>query len=261
MRRLYTAETQLRRRYATETQLQQQIENRTPPSADAGMQQSMTLGAPPPRHATPTLSAGELSGETTCVDHTDLSDNGLPNQGLVRDESGSSWWSLDDQGAGGAASKRLNGACASGTPFSKEYRQHQQGSEKVCNRSDGVGGVGDEHYGCNGVEQGAGLWSGLHSSTAGAASGSGGSAGESWEDDESEEGLGQDEEEVAALLLGLGKANEEFEGFSDDDGSTGGDDDNIPVPHRPVDVGGANIFSKPPAHRLSVSNASQEWSV
>lgn len=130
----------------------------------------------------------------------------------------------------------------------------------MCDESN-VGGVGGEHYGCNGVGQGAGLWSGLHSRTAGAAPGSAGSAGESWEDDESDEGLGQAEEEVAALLLGLGKANEEFEGFSDDGGSGGGDDDNIPVPHRPVHADGESMFSKPPAGHLSVSNASQEWSV
>lgn len=229
------------------------------------MHRVLAVGAPSPPHATPTLSAGELSGETTCVDHTDYSDNGLPpNRGLLRDESGSSWWSLDDQGGAGAASTRLNGACASGASLSQhEHRQHhQQGSDKMCDRSNGVGGVGDGHYGCNGVGQGAGLWSGLHSSsTVGAASGSGASAGESWEDDESEEGLGQAEEEVAALLLGLGKANEEFEGFSDDDGGGGGDDDNIPVPLRPVHAGGASIFSKPPARHLSVSSASQEWSV
>lgn len=263
MRRLYTAETQLRRRYATETQLQQQSANRTPPSADAGMHRGMTLGAPPPPHATPSLSAGELSGETTCVDHTDYSDNGLPpNRGLLRDESGSSWWSLDDQGGAGSASTRLNSACSRGSPLSQqENRQHhQQGCGKMCDRSNGVGGVGGEHYGCSEVGQGAGLWSGLHSSSAaGAASGSGGSAGESSEDDESEEGLGQAEEEVAALLLGLGKANEEFEGFSDDDGSGGGD--NISVPHRPVHAGGPSIFSKPPVRHLSVSNASKEWSV
>ena len=51
-----------------------------------------------------------------------------------------------------------------------------------------------------------------------AGSGSGGSAGESSEDegfDEQEEGFGRAEEEVAQLLVRLGKTDTYFEGFSD----------------------------------------------
>lgn len=199
------------------------------------MHHGLPLGrAPPPR----ALSAGELSGETTCVDHTDYSDNGLPpHQGLLRDESGSSWWSLEDQGAesGGALPTRCDD-------------QHRGVSVKGYERSGDVGSVG-ANCGYSGLGQGGGLWSGVHStSTAGTVSGSGGSAGESWEDDDSEEGLGQAEEEVAALLVGLGKNNEDFEGFSDDDNGENGTD-------------GAGMFSKPPTRHLSVSTPSQEWRV
>ncbi len=255
MRRLYTAETQLRRRYTAETQLQQDRANRTyhhrtaslarRPPADgvSNMNHAAPLGRTPPPHATPTLSAGELSGETTCVDHTDYSDNGPPpNQGLLRDESGSSWWSLDDQGAesGGALLTRFD-----------DHQHHRGVGVKAHDRSGVVGGIGAT-YGYSGLGQGGGLWSGVHStSTAGTVSGSGGSAGESWEDD-SEEGLGQAEEEVAALLVGLGKNNEDFEGFSDDDDCVGGDENG---------TGGGGMFSKPPTHHLSVSAPAQEWRV
>lgn len=185
------------------------------------------------------------------MDHTDYSDNGLPaHQVLLRDESGSSWWSLDDQGAGtgtgGGLPTRVNGEGGS-WPQHEQLEQHQrqrQGNGKMCDRGDGAGGVGGAPYGYNELGHG-GLWSGLHSSTTtGTASGSGGSAGESWEDDESEEGLGA-EEEVAVLLLGLGKANEEdFEGFSDDDNDESG-----------------SSPAKPPARQLSMPTTSQEWSV
>lgn len=50
-----------------------------------------------------------------------------------------------------------------------------------------------------------------------AGSGSGGSAEESSEEDVSEEGFGQAEEEVAALLVRLGKTDTYFQGFSDAD--------------------------------------------
>lgn len=248
MRRLYTAETQLRRRFTAETQPQPQPQHQRPNRANpdhAGLASGVGHSAPP--HATPTLSAGELSGETTCVDHTDYSDNGLPShQVLLRDESGSSWWSIDDQGAGAGAGggllTRINGEGASWPQH--EHSQHQrQGNGKMYDRGDGAGGVGGAPYSELGH---GGLWSGLHSSstTTGTGSGSGGSAGESWEDDESEEGLGQAEEEVAVLLLGLGKANEDFEGFSDDEN----------------DESGSSV-AKPPAHQTSMSTTSQEWSV
>eukprot|EP00903_Cladosiphon_okamuranus_P021068 g19354.t1 len=244
MRRLYTAETQLRRRFPGETQTQHQRPNRAHPD-HAGSVSGVCRSAPPPQ-ATPTLSAVELSGETTCVDHTDYSDNGLPaHQVLLRDESGSSWWSLDDQGAGarveGGLPARVNGE---GTSWPRhEHSQHRrQGTAKMYGRGDGTGGASGAPYGYN--EQGhGGLWSGLHSSSTTTGSGSGGSAGESWEDDESEEGLGQAEEEVAVLLLGLGKANEDFEGFSDEN-----NDENGRGP-------------KSPARHMSTSTASQEWSV
>eukprot|EP00752_Nemacystus_decipiens_P002211 g2102.t1 len=249
MRRLYTADTQLRRRFTAQTHPQHQRPNRAHPNVGL----TPGLGRSPPSHVAPTLSPGELSGETTCVDHTDYSDSGLPShQGLSRDESGSSWWSLDDQGAGsgtgtgtgGGLPTRVNGE--GGSWPQHEHPQHQrQGNIKMCDRGDGAGGVGGAHYRYNELGHG-GLWSGLHSSTTtGTASGSGGSAGESWEDDESEEGLGQAEEEVAVLLLGLGKASEEdFEGFSDDDHDESG-----------------SSPSKPPARQSSMPTASQEWSV
>lgn len=275
MRRLYTAETQLRRRYTAETQLQHDRANRahhhrtaslgrrlSPDGVDDLHHSSAPLGRSPPLHSAPTLSAGELSGETTCVDHTDYSDNGLPpQQGLLRDESGSSWWSLDDQGAvpAGAAPARVEGAACEGGSWRphehQAHHQHQRGeSVKAYDRSGGVGG----NYGYNsssGLEQ-RGLWSGVHSSsTAGTVSGSGGSAGESWEDDDSEEGLGRAEEEVAALLVGLGKTNEDFEGFSDDeDCCVGGDGEND-------GPGRDRMFSKPPTRHIAVSTSSQEWSV
>lgn len=249
MRRLYTAETQLRRRFTAETHPQHQRPNRAHPHV--GLAQG--LGRSPTPHVTPTLSPGELSGETTCVDHTDYSDNGLPShQVLLRDESGSSWWSMDDHGAGTGTAGGLptRGSGGGGSWPQNEHPQHQRqgngsGSGKMCDRSDSAGGVGGAHYGYNELGHG-GLWSGLHSSTTtGTASGSGGSAGESWEDDESEEGLGQAEEEVAVLLLGLGKANEEdLEGFSDDDNDESG-----------------SSPAKPPAQQLSMPTSSQEWSV
>lgn len=247
MRRLYTAETQLRRRFTAETQPQPQRPNRAHVH-DAGLAPGLGRSSSP--HATPTLSAGELSGETTCVDHTDYSDNGLPShQVLLRDESGSSWWSLDDQGAGtgGGLPTRMNEEGGSWPQHEHPQRQgNGNGDGKVLDRGDGAGGAGNAPYGYNELGHG-GLWSGLHSSTTttGAGSGSGGSAGESWEDDESDEGLGQAEEEVAVLLLGLGKTNEDFEGFSDDENENDS---------------GSNV-AKPPASQLSVSNASQEWSV
>lgn len=148
---------------------------------------------------------------------------------------------------GGRLPTRLNG---DGGPWPRQdhHQHHRQGNSKVCGRGDGAGGVSSAHYGHNELGHG-GLWSGLHSSTTtGAGSGSGGSAGESWEDDESEEGLGQAEEEVAALLLGLGKTTEDFEGFSDDGNDESGRADGSSVP-------------KPSARQLSISTASQEWSV
>lgn len=184
------------------------------------------------------------------MDHTDYSDNGLPpHQVLLRDESGSSWWSLDDQGAssGGGLPTRSNGDGGS-WPQHEHNQHHRQANGKTNDRGDGAGGAGGAHYGYNELGHG-GLWSGLHSSTTtGTGSGSGGSAGESWEDDESEEGLGQAEEEVAVLLLGLGKTNEDFEGFSDDENDENG-----------RAVGGS--VAKSPARKLSMSTASQEWSV
>lgn len=247
MRRLYTAETQLRRRFTTETQPQHQRPNGAHLHRTGVTGLAPVLGSSPPAHRTPTLSAGDLSGDTTCVDHTDYSDNGLPSHRvLLRDESGSSWWSLEDQGAGagGGLPTRLNGDGGS-WPQHEHHQLHRQGNSKVDDRGDGATGVGSAHFGFNELGHG-GLWSGLHSSsTTGTGSGSGGSAGESWEeDDESEEGLGQAEEEVAALLVGLGKANEDFEGFSDDEN----------------DESGGSV-SKPPTRQLSISTASQEWSV
>lgn len=56
----------------------------------------ISLGPPPPTHAHPILSADELSGETTSLDYTDVSD--APSlRHLSRDGSGSSWWSLEEQ--------------------------------------------------------------------------------------------------------------------------------------------------------------------
>lgn len=126
----------------------------------------------------------------------------------------------------------------------REHPHHQRQGDGNAYPVDGAGGDGGAHYGYNELGHG-GLWSGLHSTTTtGTGSGSGGSAGESWEDDESEEGLGQAEEEVAALLLGLGKANEDFEGFSDDEKGESG-----------------SGVAKPPARQLSMTTAPREWSV
>ena len=239
MRRLYTAETQLRRRFTNETQPQHHRPNRTHPNL-AGL--ASGVGRSPP-HAAPALSAGELSGETTCVEHTD-SDNGLPShQVLLRDESGSSWWSLDDRGAGAGGGLPTRSNDEGGSWPQQEHSQNQRPGNGKVDRSDGAGGVSGAHFGYNELGHG-GLWSGLHSSTTGTGSGSAGSAGESWEDDESEEGLGQAEEEVAVLLLGLGKANGDLEGFSDDEN----------------DESGSSV-AKPPARQFSMSAASQEWSV
>ncbi|CAM9128276.1 unnamed protein product [Ectocarpus fasciculatus] len=225
-----------------------------PASAPGSRYPAMAHGRPLPPHA-PMLATGELSGETTCVDHTDYSDNGLPPRVLSRDESGSSWWSLDDQGGAGAAvSGRLSGVPApipsSSWPQREHHQQHhhQEQQHQGGNNDFSNDGAGVEHYG-----QRTGLWGGLRpGSAAGTGSGSGGSTGESW-DDESEEGQGRDEEEeVAALLLGLGKTtNEDFEGFSDDDEE--------PAPERPVRPGGVGMFREP--RHLPVSNASQELSV
>lgn len=222
---------------------------RAPASATGSRYPAMAHGHPLPPHA-PMLSTGELSGETTCVDHTDYSDNGLPpHRVLSRDESGSSWWSLDDQGGAGAAvSARLSGVPSPIPSSSWPQREHHGSHHHQGGNNDFSSGAGDEHYG-----QRTGLWGGLRpGSAAGTGSGSGGSTGESW-DDESEEGQGQDEEEVAALLLGLGRTtNEDFEGFSDVDEER--------APERPVRPGGVGMFREAPRHR-PVSNASQELSV
>lgn len=229
---------------------------RTPPVESRNRYPGVPAGGAP---ANPVLSAGELSGETTCVDQTDYSDNGvLPRQGLLRDESGSSWWSLDDQGGaggggGGAPAPTRFGRPPAPTRGASWPQRHQQ---RKCDDGPEVGGEGAEQYENGRSARGAGLWSGLHSNSAGGGTGTGsgsaGSAGESWEDEESDEGLGQAEEEVAALLVGLGKTTEEFEGFSDSEDS---------APARPVHTGSVRVFSGAAVRPVAVSSTSQEWSV
>lgn len=59
----------------------------------------INLSPRPPPHAHPALSADDLSGETTGLDYTDVSD-APPLRYLSRDESGSSWWSQEEQQPG-----------------------------------------------------------------------------------------------------------------------------------------------------------------
>lgn len=155
---------------------------RTPPSAESrNRYPGLPTGGAPPPHATPVLSAGELSGETTCVDQTDYSDSGLvPRQGLLRDESGSSWWSLDEQGGGVVAGTAV---AAAPTRFGRppaptrgaSWPQHQQ--QRKCEDAHEVVGEGVEQYGNERPARGAGLWSGLHNNSAGGGGGGGGGSG------------------------------------------------------------------------------------
>lgn len=170
----------------------------------------------PPPHANPSLSPDELSGETTCVDYTDCSDGPPPQHALLRDESGSSWWSLEDQTT--TATSSLSGAAATAA-WVQQQQQEQQRGRYVR---------GDAHYNSSHLGQGDDHWGGMRSSGAnggvsgsGGSGGSAGSAGDSSDDDDSEERLGQAEEEVAALLIRLGKTDSFFEGFTDDETTNG----------------------------------------
>lgn len=208
---------QRQQRHTTDATLPNHMEVGVP-SSSAGASSKCTLESSyeglrlspvlPPSHATPTLSAGELSGETTGVDYTDCSDGPPPRQMLNRDESGSSWWSLEEQGGAPASTSSFNTA-ATTTP----WVQHDN------SRYDGGGGGGGQFGGRGGRENDGQHWGGgavgAMSGVSGGSGGSGGSGVDSSGDD-SDEGLCQAEEEVAALLVRLGKTNTYFEGFPGD---------------------------------------------
>lgn len=155
------------------------------------------------------------------MDYTDCSDAPPPNQILMRDVSGSSWWSEDQRGSS-AASAQVSSAQPSGASDTTAAWGPRQDPPTYDGR------VGSCHF--NETEEDGGdveqvqQWGDAHSSsTGGSGSGSGGSAadGDSSEDDGSEESLGQADEEVAALLVLLGKTDAFIEGFSDDDDEVG----------------------------------------
>jgi len=124
------------------------------------------------------LSGGELSGETTAVDLTDCSDAPPSQRALVRDESGGSWWSLEEQNT--APERR------------SRSMTHPDNNEM------------------NHIKKRR--WKGDYGSAESAGCVKGSISGDS-SDDGSDESLGQAEEEVAALLVHLGRSNPFFEGF------------------------------------------------
>lgn len=135
-------------------------------------------GSPSSQGTTAPLSGGELSGDTTAVDLTDCSDAPPSQRALVRDESGGSWWSLEEQNTAPERSRSMT------HPDNNEMNHLKKRRWK----------------GDNGSAGSAGCVKGNISS-------------DSSEDDGSEESLGQAEEEVAALLVHLGRSNPFFEGF------------------------------------------------
>lgn len=86
----------------------------------------------------------------------------------------------------------------------------------------------------------------------GGASSSQGSGADSSEDDESEEGLGETEEEVAALLVHLGKTRTYFDGFSDGATTTAGQKHG-PSVHTQDDA--LNVHSGDPKHQQHQQHA------
>lgn len=162
---------------------------------------SMRLGPMPPVHTARSMSNDELSGETTAVDYTDISD-APPQRILSRDGSGSSWWSLEEQHVAPASTPDGAVTMAAWNVPQQRYHnyppQYRYPPQPDSLRRDAVSwasGTGSVAVG-GGARGGASGSSGV----------SNGSEGESFEDDTSEEGLGQTEEEVAALLIRLGQA-------------------------------------------------------
>lgn len=131
------------------------------------------------------------------MDLTDCSDAPPSQQALVRDESGGSWWSLEEQ----------NTAPESVLSSSRVHPDNNGMNHlrKRCHYDSGGQWKGD-----NGSAVSAGC---VNGGVSGVNGGSSGSGGDSSEDDGSEESLGQAEEEVAALLVHLGRSNPFFEGF------------------------------------------------
>lgn len=118
------------------------------------------------------------------MDLTDCSDAPPSQRALVRDESGGSWWSLEEQNTAPESRSLVH-------PDNNDMDH----IKKRC------------HY------DSGGRWKRDNGSAESGGCVKGGVSGDSSEDDGSDESLGQAEEEVAALLVHLGRSNPLFEGF------------------------------------------------
>ena len=167
------------------------------PALGESIYSGLRLGSSlPPSHGPPSLAAGDLSGETTGVDFTDYSDAPPSHHMLVRDESGGSWWSLEDQ-----VKAPESASCPAWAHQEAGYGR----SGTSCHPNHDVGHVDDGHLRKKCRYESGGRWEDAHEATGGGGSVSGASGGsgcETSEDDVSVES-GQAEEEVAALLIHL----------------------------------------------------------